>query len=356
MKRVNLLILTIFAILLSACEVEDIKKKTDLPNETVKLLVLSEGSFTNNNSTLAYYDLKNKTTDKDYFLTQNKRGLGETANDMIRYGSKVYIVMNGSSRIEIIDINTGKSIRQIPMFEGNVAKGPRQIISHNGKVYVSSFDDTVTRIDTASMTIDGSLKTGFDPEGMCVVGEKLYVANSGGLEWANGYEKTVSVVDLKTFSEIQELEVGINPVHLHADNQGDIYVVSNGDYGENPARFQRIDTKTNTVTDLNLNVTNFIVFQNKAYMYSYDYFTKKMSVKVFDCLTEKVINEHFISNGTILNIPYSIQIDPFNNDVYMTDAIDNSVSGDVFCFDKTGKLKFQVREVGINPNNIILLD
>ena len=91
-------------------------------------------------------------------------------------------------------------------------------------------------------------------------------------------------------------------------------------------------------------------------MYSYDYFTKKMSVKVFDCLTEKVINEHFISDGTILNIPYSIQIDPFNNDVYMTDAIDNSVSGDVFCFDKTGKLKFQVREVGINPNNIILLD
>ena len=113
------------------------------------------------------------------------------------------------------------------------------------------------------MTIDGSLKTGFDPEGMCVVGEKLYVANSGGLEWANGYEKTVSVVDLKTFSEIQELEVGINPVHLHADNQGDIYVVSNGDYGENPARFQRIDTKTNTVTDLNLNVTNFIVFKTR---------------------------------------------------------------------------------------------
>lgn len=38
--------------------------------------------------------------------------------------------------------------------------------------------------------------------------------------------KNPSVVDLKTFSEIQELEVGVNPVHLHADNQGDIYVVS----------------------------------------------------------------------------------------------------------------------------------
>ncbi len=348
--------LLIFVAALSACKVEDIKKDDDLPGETVRILVLSEGSYTNNNSTLAYYDLKNKTKDADYFLTQNKRGLGETANKMLLYGSRAYIVLNGSSRVEVIDIRTGKSVKQIPMFEGDKAKSPRQIISYAGKVYVSSFDDTVTRIDTVSLSIDGSLKVGFDPEGMCVVGDKLYVANSGGLEWANGYDKTVSVVDLSNFKELREIEVNVNPVHLHADTHGDIYVVTNGNYSDIPARFQRIDTQTNTVSDIDMSVSNFTISENKAYTYSYDYFTKKMTVQVYDCLTEKVINASFISDGTIVKIPYSIQVDPFSKDVYITDAIDNLVSGDVFCFDKNGKMKFQVKEVGINPNNVILID
>ena len=356
MKKRIYFSLLILVVALSACKVEDIKKDDDLPSETVKILVLSEGSFTNNNSTLAYYDLKNKTKDANYFLTQNKRGLGETANDILLYGSKAYIVVNGSSRIEVIEIHTGKSVKQIPMFEGDKAKLPRQIISYKGKVYVSSFDDTVTRIDTVSLNIDGSLKVGFDPEGMCVVNEKLYVANSGGLEWANGYDKTISIVDLNSFKELQKIEVNVNPVHLHADTQGDIYVVSNGNYDDKPAKFQRINTKTNTVTDINMGVTNFTIFENKAYTYSYDYYTKEMSVQVYDCLTEKVINEKFITDGTSLKIPYSIQVDPFNKDVYITDAIDNSVLGDVFCFDQNGKLKFQVKEVGINPNNVILID
>lgn len=355
-KKIYFSLLVLVAVL-SSCKVEDIKKESELPRETVKILVLSEGSYSDNNSTLAYYDLKTNTQDADYFLTQNKRGLGETANDIIKYGSKAYVVVNGSSRIEVIDIHTGKSIKQIPLFEGNMAKSPRQIIPYKGKVYVSSFDDTVTRIDTVSLAIDGSVKVGFDPEGMCVVNEKLYVANSGGLEWANGYDHTVSVVDLSTFKELQRISVGVNPVHLQADTYGDIYVVSNGDYSPaNPAKFQKIDTKTNTVTDIDLKVTNFTIFENKAYTYSYDYFTKEMSVQVYDCLLEKVINSKFISDGTLVRLPYSIQVDKFNNDVYITDAIDNMVSGDVYCFDKTGKLKFQVKEVGVNPNNVVFVD
>ena len=356
MKKKLYFILTLLLIVLSACKVEDNKKDEDLPGETVKLLVLSEGSYTNNNSTLAFYDLKSKTKDADYFLTQNKRRLGETANDMLLYGSKAYIAMNGSSRIEIIDIITGKSLKQIPMFEGEKAMLPRQIISHKGKVYVSSFDDTVTRIDTVSLNIDGNVRVGLDPEGMCVVGDKLYVANSGGLEWANGYDKTISVVDISSFKELEKIEVNVNPVHLRADTQGDIYAVTNGNYDDMPAKFQRIDTKTKTVSDIDMNLTNLDIFVNKAYTYSYDYISKQMSVQVFDCLTEKLINNRFISDETSLKIPYSIQVDPYSKDVYITDAIDNTVLGDVFCFDKTGKLKFQVKEVGINPNHVILID
>lgn len=356
MKKRIYFSLLILVVALSACKVEDIKKDEDLPSETVKIWVLSEGNSTQNNSSLAFYDLKSQSKDADYFQTQNNRGLGGTANDIVVYGSKAYIVVNVSSQIEIVDIKTGKSVKQIPMFEGETAKQPRQIIAHKGKVYVTSFDDTVTRIDTVSLNIDGSLKVGLDPEGMAVVGDKMYVANSGGLEWANGMDKTISVVDIANFKELEKIEVNPNPVHIHADTQGDVYVVSNGIYGEQPAKFQKIDTKTKAVTDINMIVNNFTIFENKAYTISYDWATQKTSVQLYDCLTEKVLNESFITDAKSPKIPYSIQIDPFNNDVYITDAIDYVVLGDVYCYDKTGKLKFQVKEVGVNPNNVIFID
>jgi hypothetical protein len=83
--------------------------------ETSRIFVLSEGLIHMNNSTLSMYDFEAKTTVSDYFLAKNQRGLGDTANDMELYGSKLYVVVNVSSQIEILDVSTGKSLKQIPM-------------------------------------------------------------------------------------------------------------------------------------------------------------------------------------------------------------------------------------------------
>ena len=41
---------------------------------------------------------------------------------------------------------------------------------------------------------------------MAIVGDKLYVANSGGYRVPN-YDRTVSVIDLKTFTEEKKIDV-----------------------------------------------------------------------------------------------------------------------------------------------------
>ena len=48
----------------------------------------------------------------DYFLAQNGRGLGDTAQDMIVYGDKMYITVSGENTIEVTDLHA-KSIKQI---------------------------------------------------------------------------------------------------------------------------------------------------------------------------------------------------------------------------------------------------
>jgi YVTN family beta-propeller protein len=363
MKKKNVCILVLLAALFAACSDSDIViDPTDLPpSETQKILVLCEGIMNHDNSTLAFYDLKSKTTDLDYFTTVNKRGLGDTANDMIKYGSKIYIVVNVSSTIEVIDAATGKSVKQIEMKEKTaegkeINKQPRYAAAYGGKVYVTSYDDTVTRIDTVSLTIDGSVAVGRDPEGICIStkNRKIYVANSGGLDFQDAnYDHTVSVIDLNSFEEIEQIEVGLNPYQVFADSQGDVYVSVRGDYADITPSFKKISPSYEVSAIANLTVSEFTIVNDKAYILNE--WGKESVVKVFDCKTEKVVTDNFVTDGTAISNGYKITADAYSGDVYVTTS-DYTTSGNVLCFDNKGECKFTLPSVGIDPNKIILLD
>ncbi|MCW1734096.1 YncE family protein [Anaerorudis cellulosivorans] len=358
MKKKNVCILVLLAALFAACSDSDIViDPTELPpSETQQILVLCEGIWNHNNSTLAFYDLKSKATDLDYFTTVNENGLGDTANDMIKYGSKIYIVVNESGTIEVIDAATGKSVKQIEMktAEGS-SRQPRYAAAYGGKVYVTSYDDTVTRIDTVSLTIDGSVAVGRDPEGICIStkNRKIYVANSGGLDFPD-YDKTVSVIDLNSFEEIEQIEVGLNPYQVFADSQGDVYVSVRGNYADIAPSFKKISPLYEVSAIPNLTVSEFTIVNDKAYIL-YNEWGKESEVKVFDCKTEEVVTENFVTDGTSILNGYKITADAYSGDVYVTTS-DYTTSGNVLCFDNKGTHKFTLQGVGIGPNKIILLN
>jgi DNA-binding beta-propeller fold protein YncE len=80
-----------------------------------------------------------------------------------------------------------------------------------------------------SLSIQREVTVGYQPEEMEIVGNQLFVANSGGYRAPN-YDNTVSVIDLNSFTEIRKLDVAINLHHIKKDNYGDLYVSSRGDY------------------------------------------------------------------------------------------------------------------------------
>ena len=95
------LIYLLFSLLLHAC---DDMVDQDIPGGnsngnvietgTSEMYVLNEGLFNLNNSTLMRYSFKDSRMDMNYFRSLNRRGLGDTANDMAIYGEKLYIVVN----------------------------------------------------------------------------------------------------------------------------------------------------------------------------------------------------------------------------------------------------------------------
>src|ERR1700740_1090121 len=105
----SILTLTVaLSLILASCHKDKTVKPTPTP-VTDGFYVLNQGLFNDNNSTLSFYSYSTKAVTADIFSSVNGRGLGDTGNDIEIYGSKMYIVVNVSSTIEVVDPKTAKS-------------------------------------------------------------------------------------------------------------------------------------------------------------------------------------------------------------------------------------------------------
>ena len=348
--KINVLLVILLPLLGASCHRPGPEPEPEpQPDAYAKgMYILNEGLFQLNNSTLSYYDFTTGTLTENIFLDVNHRGLGDVGNDLQRYGSKLYCVVNNSNIVEVMEFSTAKSLKTINLN----GKQPRRLAFLDGKAYISCFDGDVVRVDTASLEVEATVHAGRNPDGICVCNGKLYVCNSGGLNYPN-YDNTVSVIDPVSFTVTKDITVVINPTRVKAYNDRYVYVVSNGNYGDISYAFQKIDCQTDEIVKTyDLEVYNFAIYQNLAYAYSYDYSTMTSWIKVLNLETDEVVNESFISDGTQLQTPYNIAVNPLNGDVYITDAGAYTANGDVYCFDQNGKKKFSF-EAGLCPASMV---
>jgi YVTN family beta-propeller protein len=334
------LALTVF---LSSCEKEDTIDPSLVSSPGV--YILNQGLDGKNNAGLSYYSFATGETKFDIFDGK----LGDTGQDMMAYGSKLYITVSKSSVITVLDLKKGNLLKLIAVKNGDQPRSPRYLTYYEGNVYASTYDGNVIRIDTTQMEITGITAVGSNPEGIAAAEGKLYVANSNGLNFPN-LDKTLSVVDIATFKETEKITVGLNPFIVKADQQGDIYLTYLGNYAGIPGGFQRINTKTKEVTDINITANQqFTIMDDKLYYigvtYNADYSTN-CSFGIFDVNTETSVTNQFISDDTTFNTAYGIGVDPNTSDVYIANT-DYSNPGTVLIFDKNGKKK-KTLNVGIN--------
>lgn len=345
----NALVFLLFAIFCAAsCQPPTPPTPEPVDVQSNGLYILNEGLFRHNNSTITFYDFDSGEIHTDIFLEMNQRGLGDTGNDLKRYGSKLYCVVNNSHRVDVMDFQTAKSIKVISL----PGKSPRYITFYQNKAFISCFDGDVVRIDTATLEVEQTAHSGNNPEGLCVCNGKLYVANSGGLNNPD-YDKTVSIFDVNTLTLLNTLEVGLNPYRVYAsDDDLSVYVCTRGDYIDQCGTLSRIDARTDQITKTWQNIQNFCLDGDKAYVYEVDYNASSNPVKVLDLSDPDAEITNFITDGTILQMPYCITVNPLNGDVYITDAYNFTVTGDVYCFDKNGKKKYSF-PAGLNPCAIV---
>ena len=197
-----------------------------VPTETVGAYILNTGNWGGNDASIQYLDIEKGTVSADLYAAANNEGLGDLGQDLCLYGSKLYATVSGSSKIVIMDKNC-KVIKSIPLTNAeNQPINPRYMTAVDGNVYFTAYDGTVSRLDTLSMSITGSVEVGDHPEALTNANGKLYVNISG-----YGSGKTVAVIDLTTFTKTKDIETVLNPyTQCITGDDGYVYVVSNGNY------------------------------------------------------------------------------------------------------------------------------
>jgi DNA-binding beta-propeller fold protein YncE len=317
--------------------------------------LLNEGNMGSNKATLDFFDYTTGTYHRNIYAEINPnviKELGDVGNDIQIYGNKLYAVINVSNKIEVLDAKTAKRIKTINL------ENCRYITFKNGKAYATSYAGPVVldpnaplgkvvEIDTTSLAIQRQVTVGYQPEEIEVVGSQLFVANSGGYKFPN-YDRTVSVVDLSSFTETKKIDVAINLHRIKKDNYGDLYVSSRGDYYTISSSLFLIDAATGMVKkDFHISVSEMTIVNDKLYYYgnefNYNTHSYKKSFGIIDVKTEEIISNKIIDQEYVdaIKTPYGIAVNPITEDIYITDARNYVSTGFVYCFDKDGHFKWK---------------
>lgn len=331
-------------LLLLSCKKESTNSNIDSTIFKNGFLVLNEGLFNLNNASVSWVDLSNGKVTDDIFLTKTGRKLGDTGNDLKRYGDKIYIVVNVSSTLEILNAKTGNSIKQILMQENGIAKQPRNIVFYNGKAFVSCFDGYVDVVDTSSLIIEKRVKVGMNPENMVVLNNQLFVSNTGGLTPL--LDSTISIVDCNTYVELSKIVVGKNPGKIVVQNDSTLYVHVRGNYASIPSSLKRISLSNNYKQEIySLDITGIEQMEGKLLVFNAN------SVSLFDMDAKKIINPSFLSLSNITTL-YHIQYEAKLKQLFVFDANSYTNSGYINQFSNSGQF-IQKFHVGLNPNSLI---
>lgn len=349
-KTTSLMLFTAFALGLSACSKDDEPNlpNPDAPTVAEGAFILNQGNYGKQiEGSLTLIDYSSKSAAQNLFQRVNGRSLGATPQGAVVYGNKIYLAIYESNVIEIIDRNTYKSLKHISLSDAE-GQSPRALVAKDGKVYVSMFNGYVSRLDTLSLAIDKSVKVGPNPEIMAIKGDYLYVPNSDGMNWQNGYGTTASKINLKSFEVEKTFNVGLNPDQF-ASNGTDLFLLCKGNYGDTPSKIYRLDNNDNS-TEIG-EATLMAIKDNKLYYINAPYGATDIPYIIYDI--ESGTKTNMLSDNGVDN-PAGLGVDPVNGNIIVTSySMDNgfasyTTDGYAKVYSSNGSLLNRY-DVGVGP-------
>jgi YVTN family beta-propeller protein len=327
-----------------------------LPSAQAGYFIVNEGGFGNANTTISYYDRESNSVRNNIFQDANNRPLGDQTQSMTVFDERGFIIVQNSSKIEVIDRDDFSSIATIDADDGIVS--PRYFLGINSsKGYVTDWgadgiSGSVKVIDLDTYEVTASISVGQGPNRLILHNDQVYVANQGGL----GYDSTVVVIDPQTNTVVETIVVGDNPNSLTVDANGQMWVAGSGRVVFDPVDFSVIEEEStpgflarldNDEVVLKIDVDQLssgprsiatsLTGQTLHFLYASDVY--QMGISDTEFPTSPLIDGQF----------YGLSVDPISGEIVTSQAPNFSDDGTFSRYSSSGEL-VESYTVGIAPN------
>lgn len=339
--------------------------KVALPRH--RMFILNEGKAGLNNAGIGFYAPDNNMASiDDIFYLQNDMHLGDTAQDMIVEGGKIYVAVHGSNYLARLNGACVEEARVSFTGDTELVGGIRYIAAEDGYVYASFHGGMVAKINAETMQVEAKLRTSeTNLEGVAIVGDNLYVSNSYSQtsEGKYVYYKDVFVIDLNTFTLKETLAVVENPNDM-IEEDDKVFVISTT-YSRESYVLQLIDPAAgNSVSEL-CYATEMAAGDGVLYLVDsrtdYSLWPVTSTVNTFfsyDIKAGRVVNESFLKNAPAelaSSSIYMMTVDDENGDIYIG-VTDYNSNGDMYRFKKDGTFVEKFDCGGLNPRTAVFVD
>jgi hypothetical protein len=318
------------------------------PNEDLSkgIFVVNEGPWGGSGTVLWHNPETGETIDSLFEKANDGAVLGQFVQSLAVFKDKTYIVVNGTNRVVVVDAGTFRYLDTI----GGLAL-PRFILPIDDFTALVSqwgtdgLTGSVAKVNLVTRKVTRTIPTGKGPEKMIRVGNKVYVANSGGY----GSDSSITEIDLGTDeSKTIPIPSGLNPATLAYDNvTPKLFYLCKGYYLD-PSPAGNLNFLTNSAPG----------FTVPAYAddLQRDATTGALYFIGGGTLYKAVVNGNSFDVSALAQQPaYGLGFDPVKGLLYCADAKDFISSGEVVVYTTTG-VKVGAFRAGVAPGEVIVVD
>lgn len=326
--------------------------KKDRPDDHASALTLSanqgvfigsEGNFQFGNASLSYYDFSSGNVSELVFKNNNNRELGDVCQSLYQTSDELYLTLNNSSKIEVINKYTFQSLGII-----NGLTSPRYFLPvSNQKAYVTDlYANAIYVVNKNNFSIQKQIKVNGWTEELVMVFGKVFVCHKDNNQ--------LYVFDAASDELVDSIVVGTSPTAIHQDKNGMLWVLCSGDYqdeNDNPALVQ--------VSPVNMEVTKRFLFKENDQV-SHLAFNGGNDTLYY---LNKGVFQMDINEGSLPEVPlvnlsnhnlYGLGVDPSGRGILVSDAIDYVQRSTVMHYDSKGQL-IKSFSAGINTGSFSFL-
>ncbi len=325
-----------------------------------------EGNFMYGNATLSYYDKNTHESYDQIFINTNNFPVGDVLQSTKIRGNSLYMMVNNSGKIYIVDKNTMVYKDKI---SGLVS--PRYIeFINDKKAYITDlYSPSIAVLDMEKMQVTNGIFIGYTPSGKPrgteeMIRDKDYVYTCS---WA--FSDKVYKINTSTDKVSDSLKVTLQPNSLVKDKNNKLWVLSDGSYPGSPigkvrAALTKIDLEkfeveqtftfeSDVAMPMRLRIDSkgenlYFVYGTVQTTTSKSSENRPYGVYKMDIEAQSLPQNPFISGKD--KLIYSLGIDPSNDDIYIGDAVNYVQKSTIYRYDKNANLIKSFKS-GITPGS-----